>query len=148
MPSIKTQLTDAMKAAMKAQEKDRLGVIRMALAAFKQIEVDERIELDDARELAVLEKLIKQRRESQSAYQAANRADLADKEGAEIAVLQEFMPAPLAEAEIDALITAAIAETGAKEARDMGKVVSVLRSRVAGRADMGALSQKIKARLS
>lgn len=146
MSAIKAQLTDAMKAAMRAQDKDRLGVIRMALAAFKQIEVDERVELDDARVLTVLEKLIKQRRESVAAF--ASRPELAAKETAEIAVLQEFLPAQLSEAELDVIIAEVIASTGAATARDMGKVMNELRPRVAGRADVGALSQKIKARLS
>jgi len=146
MSAIKAQLTDAMKAAMRAQDKDRLGVIRMALAAFKQIEVDERVELDDARVLTVLEKLIKQRRESVAAF--ASRPELAAKETAEIAVLQEFLPAQLSEAELDVIIAEVIASTGATTARDMGKVMNELRPRVAGRADVGALSQKIKARLS
>lgn len=146
MSAIKAQLTDAMKAAMRAQDKDRLGVIRMALSAIKQIEVDERVELDDARVLAVLEKLIKQRRESVAAF--ASRPELAAKESAEIAVLQEFLPAQLSEAELDTIIAEVIATTGATTARDMGKVMNALRPRVAGRADVGALSQKIKARLS
>ena len=146
MSDIKTRLTDAMKTAMRAQDKDRLGVIRMALSAFKQIEVDERVELDEARALAVLEKLVKQRRESVAAF--ASRPELAAKESAEIAVLQEFLPAQLSDAELDAIITEVIAATGATQARDMGKVMNELRPRVAGRADMGSLSQKIKARLS
>lgn len=148
MSSIKAALTDAMKAAMKAQEKDRLGVIRMALAAFKQIEVDERVELDDARILGVLEKLIKQRRESVAAFESGGRAELAAKEAAEIAVLQEFLPAQLSEAELDGIIAEIIAATGATQARDMGKVMNELRPRVAGRADMGSLSQKVKAKLA
>lgn len=146
MPAIKAKLTDAMKEAMKAQNKDRLGVIRMALAAFKQIEVDERIELDDTRELAVVEKLIKQRRESASAFEAT-RPELAAKENAEIAVLQDFLPAQLSEAEVDALIAEAIAATGAAGIRDMGKVMNEVRPKIAGRADAGAVSQKIKAKL-
>lgn len=147
MSDLKTKLTEAMKDAMRAQDKDRLGVIRMALAAFKQIEVDERIELDDARSLAVMEKLIKQRRESASAFEGAGRAELAAKENAEIAVLQVFLPAQLSEAELDAIIAEVIASTGATTARDMSKVMNELRPKVAGRADMGSLSQKIKARL-
>jgi uncharacterized protein YqeY len=147
MSSIKIALTEAMKAAMKAQEKDRLGVIRMALAAFKQIEVDERVELDDARILGVLEKLIKQRRESVAAFESGGRPELAAKEAGEIAVLQEFLPAQLSEAELDGIIAEVIAATGATQARDMGKVMNELRPRVAGRADMGSLSQKVKAKL-
>lgn len=147
MSELKTKLMDAMKDAMRAQDKDRLGVIRMATAALKQIEVDERVELDDARVLATLEKLIKSRRESATAFEAGGRPELAAKENAEIAVLQGFLPAQLSEAEIDALINAAIAETGAASARDMGKVMNVLRPQLAGRADTGAVSQKVKARL-
>ncbi len=146
--SLKQQLTDAMKTAMKARDSERLGVLRMALAAFKQIEVDERIELDEARSLAVLEKLVKQRRESATAYTAAGRDDLAQRELAEITALQDFLPVPLTDAELEALISAALAESGATSARDMGKVMNLLRPLVAGRADVGALSQRVKAKLS
>ena len=146
--SLKARLTEAMKDAMRAQDKDRLGVVRMALTAFKQIEVDERIELDDARSLAVLEKLVKQRRESASAFEQGGRAELAAKELAEIAILQTFLPEPLSDAELASLISAAIAEAGATSARDMGKVMNLLRPMVAGRADVGALSQQIQSRLS
>ncbi|HEX6591261.1 MAG TPA: GatB/YqeY domain-containing protein [Moraxellaceae bacterium] len=132
---------------MRAQDKDRLGAIRLATAAIKQIEVDERVELDDARVLAVLEKMIKQRRESVAAFEQGGRPELAAKEGAEIAVLQAFLPAQLSDAEIDALVSAAIAEAGASSARDMGKVMNILRPRLAGRADTGAVSQKVKAKL-
>lgn len=148
MTDLKTRLSDAMKDAMRAQDKERLGVIRMALAAFKQIEVDERISLDDARALAVIEKLVKQRRESAAAFEAGARADLAAREHAEIAVLQGFLPEPLSETELAALISAAIAEAGASTARDMGKVMNLLRPMVAGRADVGALSQLVKSRLA
>jgi len=148
MPALKDRLTQAMKDAMRAQDKPRLGVVRMALAAIKQIEVDERIELDDARTLAVLEKLVKQRRESATAYEQGGRPELAAGELAEITVLQSFLPEPLSEAELDALISAAIAEAGATSARDMGKVMNLLRPMVAGRADVGALSQRVKSRLS
>ncbi len=147
MSALKARLTDAMKTAMRAQDKERLGVIRMALAAFKQIEVDERVEVDDARALAVVEKLVKQRRESASAFEQGGRADLAARELAEIAVLADFLPEPLSEAELLSLISAAIAEAGATSARDMGKVMNLLRPMVAGRADVGALSQQVKARL-
>lgn len=148
MPALKDRLTQAMKDAMRAQDKPRLGVVRMALAAIKQIEVDERIEIDDARTLAVLEKLVKQRRESATAYEQGGRPELAAGELAEITVLQSFLPEPLSEAELDALISAAIAEAGATSARDMGKVMNLLRPMVAGRADVGALSQRVKSRLS
>lgn len=148
MSALKARLTEAMKDAMRAQDKDRLGVIRMALAAFKQIEVDERVEVDDARALAVVEKLVKQRRESASAFEQGGRADLAAREQSEIAVLKDFLPEPLSEAELASLISAAIAEAGATSARDMGKVMNLLRPMVSGRADVGALSQQVKARLS
>lgn len=147
MSELKTKLTEAMKDAMRAQDKDRLGAIRMATAAIKQIEVDERVELDDARVLTVLEKMIKQRRESVAAFESGGRAELAAKESAEIAVLQSFLPAQLSDAELDTLITAAIAETGAATARDMGKVMNVLRPQISGRAETGAVSQKVKAKL-
>lgn len=147
MSELKTKLTEAMKDAMRAQDKERLGAIRLATAAIKQIEVDERVELDDARVLAVLEKMIKQRRESVAAFEAGGRPELAAKETAEIAVLQSFLPAQLSDAEIDALIIDAITEVGAKEPRDMGKVMNALRPKLAGRADTGAVSQKVKAKL-
>jgi len=147
MSELKAKLTEAMKDAMRAQDKDRLGAIRMATAALKQIEVDERVELDDARVLAVLEKMVKQRRESVAAFEQGGRPELAAKEQAEIAVLQSFLPAQLSEAEIDALISAAINEAGASSARDMGRVMNLLRPQLAGRADTGAVSQKVKAKL-
>ncbi|MGB4344445.1 MAG: GatB/YqeY domain-containing protein [Moraxellaceae bacterium] len=147
MSELKTALTNAMKDAMRAQDKDRLGVIRMATAAIKQIEVDERIELDDARVLATLEKMVKQRRESVAAFEQGGRPELAAKEAAEIVVLQSFLPAQLSDAEIDTLIAEALATTGATTARDMGKVMNELRPKLAGRADTGAVSQKVKARL-
>lgn len=147
MSELKTKLTEAMKDAMRAQDKERLGAIRLATAAIKQIEVDERVELDDARVLAVLEKMIKQRRESVAAFEAGGRPELAAKETAEIVVLQGFLPAQLSDAEIDALIVEAIAEVGAKEPRDMGKVMNALRPKLSGRADTGAVSQKVKAKL-
>lgn len=148
MSALKATLTEAMKDAMRSQDKERLGVIRMATAALKQIEVDERIELDDARVLAILEKLVKQRRESATAFEAGGRPELAAKENAEILVLQTFLPAQLSEAEIEALISEVIAATGAASARDMGKVMAELKPKLAGRADSGAVSQKVKARLS
>lgn len=148
MSSIKTRLTDAMKDAMRAQDKQRLGTVRLALSELKRIEVDERIELDDARVLVVLDKMLKQRRDSFSQYQAANRKDLADQEAFEITVLQEFMPAQLSEAEIIALIDTAIADTGAKSVQDMGKVMGKLKPQVQGRADMAIVGQHIKTRLA
>jgi len=146
--TLKQQLTDDMKTAMRGGEKDRLGVIRLILAAVKQREVDERIELDDVQTLSVLEKMVKQRKDSISQYQAANRQDLADVELAEMKVIEAYLPAKLSDDEIDALITAAIAETGASSARDMGKVVAAVKEKAAGRADMGVVSGRIKARLA
>jgi uncharacterized protein len=145
--SLKQQLTDDMKTAMRGGDKHRLGVIRLILAAVKQREVDERIELDDTQVLAVLEKMLKQRKDSISQYAAAGREDLADVERAEMVVIDAYMPAKLSDTEIDALIDAAIAETGASSARDMGKVVGVVKGKVAGRADMGQVSARIKAKL-
>jgi len=132
---------------MKGGDKPRLAVIRLMLAAIKQREVDERIELDDAQVLAVLDKMVKQRRDSIRQYQDANRDDLADRESAEILVIQDFLPATLSEDEIDALITAAVAETGASTMRDMGKVMAILKPKVQGRADVGRVSGLVKQRL-
>ena len=146
--STKQQLTEDMKAAMRGGDKHKLGVVRLILAAIKQREVDERIELDDAQVLAVLEKMVKQRKDSISQYEAAAREDLAEVERAEMAVIETYLPAKLSEAELDALIEAAIAETGASSARDMGKVVSVVKAKAAGRADMSVASARIKARLA
>lgn len=145
--SLKQQLTEDMKTAMRSGDKQRLGVIRLILAAVKQREVDERIELDDTQTIAVLEKMLKQRKDSVSQYAAANREDLADVERAEMTVIEGYLPAKLSEADIDALIEAAIAETGASSARDMGKVVAAVKIKAAGRADMGQVSARIKARL-
>ena len=146
--SLKQQLTDDMKAAMKAGEKDRLAVIRLINAAIKQREVDERIELDDASVLAVLEKMVKQRKDSVSQFEAANREDLAAIERAELAVIDTYLPAKLGEAEILAAIEAAIAETGATGPADMGKLMGVLKPRLAGQADMGQVSALIKKKLA
>ena len=145
--ALKDQITEAMKSALRAGDKQRLGALRLVLAAIKQREVDERIQLDDAQVLAVLEKMLKQRRDSLAQYQAAQRADLAAQEQYEITELEGWLPAPLGVDELDALITAAIAETGASSARDMGKLMAALKPRVAGRVDMGALSARVKARL-
>ena len=145
--STKQQLTEDMKAAMRGGDKHKLGVIRLMLAAVKQREVDERVELDEAQVLAVLEKMLKQRKDSISQYVAAGREDLAEVERAEITVIETYLPGKLSEAELDALIEAAIAETGASSARDMGKVVGVVKAKAAGRADMGVASARIKARL-
>jgi uncharacterized protein YqeY len=148
MSDLKEQITSAMKTAMREKDKARLGVIRLMQAAIKQIEVDERKELNDAETLAVLDKMLKQRRESIKQYEAASRQDLLEQEQYEVGVIQEFMPAQLDEAEIDSIIEAAIAETGAASMKEMGKVMGIIRPKLQGRADMGAVSGKIKARLS
>jgi uncharacterized protein YqeY len=146
--TLKQQLTDDMKTAMRGGDKHRLGVIRLVLAAIKQREVDERIELDDAQTLAVLEKMLKQRKDSVTQYVAGNREDLAEVERAEMTVIEAYLPAQLDDAELDALIAAAIAATGASSPRDMGKVVAVVKEKAAGRADMGKVSALIKAKLA
>ena len=145
--SLKDQITADMKSAMKAGQKDRLKVVRLMLAAIKQIEIDKRIELDDAAVLSVLEKMVKQRRDSIEQFQNGNRNDLADIELAEIAVLDTYLPEQLSDAELDALIDEAISATGAESIRDMGKVMGQIKSKAAGRADMGAVGAKVKARL-
>ncbi len=145
--SIKDHLQDDMKAAMRAKEKGRLGAIRLILAAVKQREVDERIVLSDVQTLAVLEKMIKQRRESLAQYQSAGRDDLAAQEAFEIDLIQSYQPAPLSEAEVEALIDAAMATTGAQSVRDMGKVMALIKDQAQGRADMAMVSARIKARL-
>ena len=145
--SLKERITDDMKAAMRSGEKERLGIIRMITSAIKQREVDERIVLDDAQVTSVLEKMIKQRKESLEQFTAGNRQDLADKESFEITLLQGYMPSQLSGAEIDALITEAIAAVGATSIKDMGKVMGIIKGKAAGRADMAAVGAKIKARL-
>ena len=145
--SLKARITDDMKAAMRAGEKERLGAIRLILAALKQREVDERIVLDDAQILAILEKMLKQRRDSIEQYGAANREDLAAVERAEVAVIQAYMPTPLSSEELDRIVAKAIADSGATSAREMGKVVGLVKPLVAGRADMGRVSELIKAKL-
>lgn len=145
--SLKDQLVADMKAAMKGGDKQRLGVIRLVNAAIKQREVDERVELDDAQVLATMEKMLKQRRDSIDQFRAAGREDLATIEEFEVGVIRTYLPAPLAAAEIDAIIARAVADSGATGARDMGKVIALVKPQVAGRADMGALSQLVKARL-
>jgi len=146
--SLKDSLTEAMKDAMRAKDKKRLGVIRLALAAFKQIEVDERTELDKTRSLATLDKMVKQRRDSISQFEAADRNDLADIEKYEITVLQEFLPQALSSEEINAIISSALADTGAQSMADMGKVMGIVKPQVQGRADVGAVSKMIKDQLS
>jgi uncharacterized protein len=146
--TLKERITEDMKSAMRAGEKERLGTIRLVLAAIKQREVDERITLDDAQVLAVLDKMIKQRREAIAQFQSGGRADLVAKETAEIGVLQGYLPAQMSEAELDALINEAIAATGAASMKDMGKVMAAVKPKAQGRADMGAVSARIKQRLS
>jgi uncharacterized protein YqeY len=146
--TLKERITDDMKAAMRAGEKERLGTIRMLQAAIKQREVDERITLDDTQVLAVVEKMLKQRKESIAQFEQGGRTDLADKERSEITQLQAYLPEQLSDAEVDALIKAAIASTGAASVKDMGKVMGVVKAQAAGKADMGAVSARIKAALS
>jgi uncharacterized protein YqeY len=145
--SMKEQITADMKSAMKAGEKDRLKVVRLILAAIKQIEVDKRIEVDDATVLTVLDKMVKQRRDSIEQFQNGNRQDLADIEIAEIVVLDTYLPEQLSDAEVDKIVDDAIAATGAESIRDMGKVMGQIKTKAAGRADMGAVGAKVKARL-
>ena len=146
--TLKPQLVADMKSSMKSGDKQRLGVVRLILAAVKQIEGDERIELDDTRLLTVLDKMAKQRRESISHYSNAGRDDLVAIEQAEIEIIQEYLPAALSEAEINDLVEQSIASTGAASIRDMGKLMGVLKPQLQGRADMGKVSQLIKSRLS
>ncbi|MCP4283064.1 MAG: GatB/YqeY domain-containing protein [Gammaproteobacteria bacterium] len=145
---LRKRIKEEMIAAMKAGDKRRLGTIRLVLAAIKQREVDERIELDDTQVLAVLDKMVKQRRDSLAQYEQAGRADLAEQEAFEITVLQDYLPAALSEAEIDALIDQIISSTGASSAKDMGKVMGQIKPKAQGRADMGKISAKIRARLA
>ncbi|MCB1772604.1 MAG: GatB/YqeY domain-containing protein [Gammaproteobacteria bacterium] len=144
---LKQDITDAMKAAMKGGDKPRLAVIRLVMAAIKQREVDERIELDDSQVLAVLDKMVKQRRDSIQQYSDAGRDDLATQEQAEIDIIQDFMPEALGDDEIAAIIEAAISETGAESMRDMGKVMAIVKPKVQGRADVGKVSGLVKQKL-
>ena len=146
--SLKERITEDMKSAMRAGEKERLGTIRMLQAGIKQREVDERISLDDAQVLSVIEKMLKQRKESIAQFEQGGRADLAAREQAEIELLTVYLPAQLSAAEVDALIKDAIASTGAASVKDMGKVMGVVKAQAAGKADMGAVSARIKAALS
>ncbi len=146
--TLKERITEDMKGAMRAGEKERLGLIRMLQAAIKQREIDERITLDDAQVTAAIEKMVKQRRESIAQFEAGNRADLVAKETAELKLLQTYLPAPLSDTELDALIAAAIAQTGAASVKDMGKVMGLVKTQAAGRADMGLVGARIKARLA
>jgi uncharacterized protein YqeY len=146
--ALKERIQEDMKAAMRAGEKERLATIRMLLAGIKQREVDERIQLDDAQVMSVLEKMIKSRKESVVQFEAGGRADLVARENAEIALLQTYLPAQLSDAEIDQLIAEAIAATGATSVKDMGKAMAVIKSRAQGKADMAVVGAKVKARLS
>lgn len=146
--SLKARLQEDMKASLKAGDKDRLGTIRLIMAAIKQREIDERTQLDDQQVLAVLDKMVKQRRESIAQYRAAGRDDLVRKEQAELEIIQSYLPEALGDEEIDALIAAAIRESGASGIRDMGKVMARLKPQLQGRADMAQVSAKVKAALS
>ena len=146
--SLKDRIQEDMKTAMRSGDKDRLGTIRLIMAAVKQREVDERITLDDVQLLGVLEKMGKQRRESIAQFQAGGRADLVAKENAELDLINAYLPAQLGAAELDALISQAISETGAASIKDMGKVMGLIKSRAQGRADMSTVGARIKARLS
>ena len=148
MSALKKQIQDAVIAAMKAGEKDRLKIIRLMTSAIKQIEVDERIELDDARVIAVLDKMVKQRRESISQFKTAGRDDLVKQESYEIDIIQEFLPQALSEEEVDAIVNQAIEQTGASSIKDMGKVMGLVKPQIIGRADMGEISGRIKSLLS
>ena len=145
--SLKGQITADMKTALKAGDKDRLKVVRLIMAAIKQVEVDKRTELDDSAVLSVIDKMVKQRRDSVEQFEKGGRDDLARIELAEIEVLDEYLPEQLSDAELDALIEEAISVTGAESIRDMGKVMGMIKSKAAGRADMGAVGGKVKARL-
>jgi len=146
--ALKTRITDDVKTAMRSKDKERLGTLRLLTAAIKQIEVDQRIELDDDQIITVLEKMLKQRKDSIEQFEKAGRNELAEIEIKEIAILKEFMPEQMSDADIDTLINEAIASTGAEAMKDMGKVMGLLKPQLAGKADMGAVSGKIKAKLS
>lgn len=148
MSALKQTITAEMKAAMRAKEKERLGTIRMILAELKRIEVDERIELDDARVLAVMDKMSKQRRDSIAQYDEAGRADLADAERRELEVIKTFLPQPLTEQEVADLVSAAISQSGAQSMQDMGKVMGILKPQISGRADMSVVSKQVKEQLA
>lgn len=146
--ALKTRINDDVKAAMRSKDKQRLGTLRLLTAAIKQIEVDQRIELDDDKVVAIIEKMLKQRKDSIEQFEKAGRTELAEIEINEVAILKEFMPEQMSDADIDALIDQAISSTGAEAMKDMGKVMGMLKPQLAGKADMGAVSGKIKAKLS
>ena len=146
--ALKTRINDDVKTAMRSKDKERLATLRLLTAAIKQIEVDQRIELNDDQVIAVLEKMLKQRKDSIEQFEKAGRHELAEIEIKETAIIQEFMPEQLSDAEIDSLVNEAISATGASEMKDMGKVMGMLKPKLAGKADMGAVSARIKAKLS
>ncbi len=146
--ALKTRINDDVKTAMRSKDKERLGTLRLLTAAIKQIEVDKRIELNDEQVVAVVEKMLKQRKDSIEQFEKAGRNELAEIEIKEVAILKEFMPEQMSDADVDALIDEAIASTGAEAMKDMGKVMGILKPKLAGKADMGAVSGKIKAKLS
>jgi uncharacterized protein YqeY len=148
MSGIKNRITEAMKSAMKAKDKERTGVLRLMLAEFKRVEVDERIELSDERVLAILDKMTKQRRDSAQQYLDANRPELAEKENYEIAVISEFLPEALSPQEIESIVDQAIADTGAEGPADMGKVMGIVKPQIQGRGDMTAVSQLVRQKLA
>jgi uncharacterized protein YqeY len=147
-PNLKATIAAAMKDAMRARAKERLSAIRLMMAEFKRIEVDERIELDDARVLVVLDKMLKQRKDSATQYRAADRADLAEQEDFEITVVQGFLPAALSDEELAEIVSKAVTESGAESAKDMGKVMAIVKPQIQGRGDMSAVSALVKAKLS
>lgn len=148
MSDLKKQIQDAVVSAMKSGDKARLAVVRLITSAIKQVEVDERIELDDTRVIAILDKMVKQRRESIAQFKLAERDDLVKQESFEIDIIQEFLPQALSEEELDEIVNQAIAQTGASSIKDMGKVMGLVRPQIIGRADMGEVSGRIKAMLS
>lgn len=147
-PTLKDRINDALKTAMRAKEKERVAVLRLVMSEFKKIEVDERIEVDDARALIVLDKMVKQRRDSEQQYTSAGRTELAEQEAYEITEIQAFLPAALTATELDAIISKALSDAGVTEARDMGKAMGLIKPQVQGRADMGEVSKLLKTKLS
>ena len=146
--SLKDRINDALKTAMRAKEKERVAVLRLVMAEFKRIEVDERIAVDDTRALALLDKMVKQRRDSEQQYRNAGRAELAEQEAYEIGEISAFLPAALSPTELDAIVSQAIVDAGVSEARDMGKAMALIKPQVQGRADMGEVSKLLKAKIS
>jgi uncharacterized protein YqeY len=147
-PTLKDRINDALKTAMRAKEKERVAVLRLVMSEFKRIEVDERIEVDDARALGLLDKMVKQRRDSEQQYRNANRPELAEQEAYEIAEIQVYLPTQLTAVELDGIVTKALTDAAVTEARDMGKAMALIKPQVQGRADMGEVSKLLKAKLS